>query len=481
MVKQYGFILFLVLLWVSGAFCKPLEGTRPNILFFLGDDQAKFDSTVYGNAHAPTPVTSRLAEEGLVFEMAFTGQAICAPSRSMLYTGRYPIQNGCFINHTEIRPGIRTLPSLLQDAGYDVILAGKSHVGPLEQFPWTHRFLPVKKEGLPRPWIPIEEIKAYFSSVTNKPFCMIVASEFPHPPHIKKTPFDPDDVVLPPYVYDNEHTRVKYTEAYASIAEKERELDAVLQALDISGLTENTIVFYADDHGTYRGKFTVFDSGLNVAFMVRWPGKIKPGRTDALTSFCDFIPTVLALAGAKEVEGLDGKSLLPVLQGTTSIHHSYVYGVGTNQGIQRRSLFPVRSVHDSRYHYIYCFNSMERLERDRLAGKEISWFRSYGANQFSDMPEVLLFDTQEDPFELNNRAEDPELASVKRRLHKALFEHLTQQRDFLTPDGPLPIFKTGQHPLDESNPKFEYKVPATLEGSLGAALVDPHALTSPSE
>ena len=81
-----------------------------------------------------------------MFDCAFTGQAICAPSRSMLYTGLYPVRNGCFINHTEIRSGVKTLPVYLKALGYDVILAGKSHVNPMDQFPWTEWFRPQEQE-----------------------------------------------------------------------------------------------------------------------------------------------------------------------------------------------------------------------------------------------------------------------------------------------------------------------------------------------
>ena len=86
---------------------------------------------------------------------------------------------------------------------------------------------------------------------------------------------------------------------------------AILDLVDRHDLKNDTIVFYADDHGMARGKFTVYKSGLNVAFMVRWPGNIAPGRSNALISFADFLPTVLDLVNNKEVSPLpnfDGKA-----------------------------------------------------------------------------------------------------------------------------------------------------------------------------
>lgn len=463
------------LVGVNGTTLK--KGLRPNIVFFLADDQSKFDHTVYGNEMAPTPTVEALAEEGLVFEHAYTGQAICAPSRSMLYTGLEPIRNGCFINHTAIRPGVRTITHYMAELGYEVILAGKSHVSPSEQFEWTKRFRPVSVEGLPRSSIPIEEIDAFLAAPSDKPFCMIVASEYPHPPHFKDTPFLPDDVKLQPFIEETDSNLLAAARYYASIAEKEKELAAVLDSLEQHGLKKDTIVFYSDDHGSKRGKFTVYDTGLNVAFMVRWPGQIKAGRSDALISYSDFVPTVIELAGGVVPEGLDGKSLLPLFEGNTDKHHDYVYGVATNQGIQRRSLFPIRSVHDGRYHYIFNFNSMERLERDLVAGLEIDYFREYGAKKYKSVPEEELYDTEVDPFELSNLADKDRLAGIKARLKTELFRHIASQGDFLTETGSLPVFKLRKHELDESNPEFDYYVPEDLEGSLEGKKVEPYAIT----
>ena len=135
---------------------------RPNIIIFVADDQSLFDYGFYGNDSVPTKAIDAFAKESLVFESAYTGQAICAPSRSMLYTGLYPIRNGCFINHTSIRPEVKTLPYYLKAVGYDVVLAGKSHVNPTESFPWTDWFRPEKIEGKPRPDLPFNKMNGFF-------------------------------------------------------------------------------------------------------------------------------------------------------------------------------------------------------------------------------------------------------------------------------------------------------------------------------
>ncbi len=455
-----------------------LRGTRPNIVFFLADDQSFPDHAINGNTKVPAPTTLAFSKEALVFDRAYTGQAVCAPSRSMLYSGLYPIRNGCFLNHYSVRSGVKTIAAYLRELDYQVILAGKSHVNPSSQFPWSEHMNPVREPGLPRPVIPLAQMDRFIANSGDQPFCMIVASEYPHGPYIKDTPFTATDIQMPPYLPSTEGNLRRATQYYASIAQKEKEFQAVLNLLKQHNRESDTLVLYADDHGADMGKFTVSDRGLRVAFMARWPGKIATGRTAALTSFADFVPTAIELAGGTAPEYLDGKSLLPVLSGSTSKHHDYVYGVSHNQGIQRRSVFPQRSVHDGRYHYVWNFNNMERIERDRAAGKAINYFLERGAKEHG-LPEEQLFDTQTDPFEFKNLAEDPELAGTKARLKAALFAWMEQQNDHLSEDGAITLFAVKKHSLNQTEKQFNYTVPEQHSAPV-AGLVDPHASTQPN-
>lgn len=454
------------------------KGERPNIVLFLADDQSYFDHAIHGNQAVPTPVTEAFSKEALVFERAYTGQAICAPSRSILYSGLYPIRNGCFINHTAVRPGVRTIAHYLKALDYDVILAGKSHVNPREQFPWTEHILPERQAGLPRPVIPLEAMDRYITQNKGKPFCMIVASEYPHGPYIRETPFSPQDIQLAPYLPKTAPNLNRATQYYASIQQKEIEFASVLELIDEHGISANTLVLYADDHGADMGKFTVSERGLRVAFMARWPGKIARGRTDALSSFVDFLPTAIELAGGVVPAGLDGKSLLPVLTGHSSENHDYVYGVSHNQGIQRRSVFPQRSISDGRYRYIFSFNSLDRLERDRAAGKAINYFVERGAKEHN-AEEEQLYDTHTDPYELENLSDDLKYAQLKDRLRSQLFTWMRSQNDHLREDGPITLFDVERGKLNVPAPQFDYQVPIAHVGPVDG-LVDPHTCTSPN-
>ncbi len=138
--------------------------SKPNIIFYLADDQDIGDYGSYGNPLIHTPAADRLASEGMLFTSAFTGQAICAPSRSQLYTGNYPLKNGAFLNHVSVKRDQVSISKYLADEGYEVILAGKSHVKPESVFKWDHEWDHVSKEGVPREYIPLEQIEAYFQS-----------------------------------------------------------------------------------------------------------------------------------------------------------------------------------------------------------------------------------------------------------------------------------------------------------------------------
>ena len=450
---------------------------RPNIILFVADDQSLFDYGFYGNDSVPTKAIDAFAKESLVFESAYTGQAICAPSRSMLYTGLYPIRNGCFINHTSIRPEVKTLPSYLKAVGYDVVLAGKSHVNPTESFPWTDWFRPEKSEGKPRPDLAFNKMNGFFEN-TSKPFCMVVASEYPHGPFFEKTPFDPEDVELEPFRAKTIQERKVNARYYANIQEGNGEFARLLSMLDKNKLSANTILIYTSDHGMFRGKFTVYGSGLRVPFMVRWPGKINPGRTGALVSFADVLPTLLDIAGGDIPRDLDGKSMLPIWLETTDKGQDFVYGVGESQGIQDRSLFPQRSVNDGRYNYIYSFNSLERLQRDQKKGVKPDYFRERDARRFSGRAEEELYDTLNDPYEMNNIADKKEIALIKNNLRRELFSWMKRQGDYLKPDGKLPYFVPKMHWMDEPNKNFNYSVPEKFIGSLKGNYVSAHDLTA---
>ena len=154
----------------------------PNIFIYISDDQNQWDYGAYGNPEVSTSGADRLAREGIKFNNAYTSQAICSPSRSQLFTGLYPIKNGCMANHLPVK-NVKEINSLLKPLGYEVILAGKGHIYPNKKFKWSKFFGKEKSRQ-----IPLNKVEDYIKN-TNKPYCIIFSSDYPHGPYPKETPY----------------------------------------------------------------------------------------------------------------------------------------------------------------------------------------------------------------------------------------------------------------------------------------------------
>lgn len=459
--------LILLACCLAGMCAEAIASKKPNFVFFLSDDQLKADYGCYGLPLDLTPITDQLAKEGLVFDQMFTTQAICAPSRSSLFTGQYPIRNGCFINHIGVRQGTKTVYDALKPLGYEIALAGKVHVQPRSVFRWDTYIAYGSSKDLP-----LDKIDQYLESARNKRFCLFITSNFPHGPYPRTPQFPADRTIRHPHIKSSSNKAL--AGYYDHIAKKEKELERVLAMLKKHGLESNTVFCYSADHGNGAdAKYSVYDRGLNVPFIVRWPGKIKPARTDALVSYVDILPTFVEIAGGKLPKNVDGKSFYPLLKGQAQQHHQTVFGLMTQQGVLATHVFPRRSARGKRYHYIRNFNTLERIRRDERAGKKIDPFHRLGAAKHPDTPEEELYDAKTDPFELVNLAQDPRYAKIKAQLKQEMFSWMKQQNDFLTIDGKIPYLKS-KHPVDQSGEK--YTCPPELAGTVKEYL-DPHELT----
>lgn len=442
---------------------------KPNIIFYLADDQDIYDYGCYGNEKVNTSAVDRLAKEGILFTNAFTAQAICAPSRSQLFTGKYPLKNGCFANHTATKPNIESVTSHMKQLGYEVVLAGKSHVKPSSVYEWDREWQPVPKKGVPRDYIPLDSIESYFKT-SDKPFCMFITSKYPHGKYFDAENPKAEDIKLYPFNANKKNDKAfvkKKAGYYRSIEEDNTQLESVLKLVD-SYLTDNTLFIYSADHGV-SGKFTVKDIGLKVPFVVRWPKVIKANTTsNQLIHYTDVLPTFMDITGGNATNDIDGKSFLPLLKGEDIQINEYVYGVRTNQNILNSEVFPSRMIRDKRYKYIRNFNSAEVVEQNLTGKPNIDYFIKRGAKAFKNEPFEELYDMQSDPFEQYNLANKPELKLVKEKLIKDLFVWMKTQNDFLSEDnGNMPLITPKGNrgfKLDKDTPRR--KIPDSIKNTL---------------
>ncbi|WP_298551276.1 sulfatase [uncultured Algibacter sp.] len=443
--------------------------TKPNLIFYLADDQDVYDYGCYGNEKVKTVAVDRLAKEGMLFNNAFTAQAICAPSRSQLFTGNYPLKNGCFANHTATRPNIKSVTTQMKNLGYEVVLAGKSHVKPASVYQWDKEWEPVPKKDVPRDYIPLDSIESYFQS-TKKPFCMFITSKYPHGKYFDVENPKAEAIKFFPFNEDKKNDKAfvkKKAGYYRSIEEDNTQIEGVLKLVD-EYLGDNTLFIYSADHGV-SGKFTVKDIGLKVPFVARWPKVIKPGSTsNQLIHYTDVLPTFMNIAGGKSPEDMDGNSFLPILQGEDVEVNKYVYGVRTNQNILNSEVFPSRMIRNQRYKYIQNFNSLEVVEQNLTGKPNVDYFIKRGANKYKSEPFEELYDLLNDPYEQNNLAKNGELQAIKERLKKDLFSWMKSQGDILDESlGNMPIItpkgKKG-FKLDQDTPRR--KIPDSIKNTL---------------
>lgn len=420
----------------------------PNIVLFLSDDHAQRDTGCYGNKVINTPNIDRLASEGMRFDEAYSMTPTCVPSRTSIYTGLGPHRHGSHENHSRIDQGVKTLPQYLSTLGYQVLLAGKTHVKPLNAYPfdlmdtegdWNSVIV---KEG--------SEVEQFLSSNAAKkePFCLVIATNNPHVPWPKETEYNPADVQLHPYHLDTPDTRKAMANYYSDVTNMDRELGRTLDLLDQNGLSGNTAFIYTSDHGPQfpHGKWELYDYGINVPFIVRWPGKVAPGtHSDAMISLVDILPTIMGMTGGSLTGDIDGKSILDVATGKIVDHREVIYATHTRD--LNMNYFPIRAVRNDRYKYIWnlaperaftnhitnsnnfeknggedLWNSwLERANNDKKARDKV--------RQYQHRPKEELYDLQEDPHELKNLAGDPELNETKEQLRRRLKEWMRQQGD----------------------------------------------------
>jgi len=428
------------------------QPTKPNILVIMADDCTYNDLPVYGGKNAITPNIDKLASEGLVFNRAYLSSAMCQPCRAELYTGLYPMRNGCAWNHSSCQPHITSMPHHLGSLGYRVGLAGKVHVKPAKVFPFT-KVRGFEASCVRNPTRPhnLQGISRFMENNQGRPFCLVVALVEPHVPWVMGdiSKYPPAALKLPPNIADTPRTREEFSRYFAEIAYMDKQLGDILRALDQSGQADNTLVLFTSEQGSqFPGcKWTNWDTGLHTALIARWPGKVPLGkRTDALVQYADVLPTLVDAAGGNAARHkYDGTSFLPVLRGVKSTHRRFVYGMHNN--IPEGPAYPVRTISDGQYRYIRNLQPDEIYIEKHLmgwAGKGelnnpywATWIRDAWTNRhtyklvkrYMHRPAEQLYHTAKDPYEMNNLAEDPAVSDRKIRLRSELNRWMEEQGD----------------------------------------------------
>lgn len=432
-----------------------LAADRPNILWITCEDiSANLGS--YGDPDAITPHLDRFAEQGVRYTQAYSTAGVCAPSRSGLITGMYPSSLGTQYMRCRNQPPeyVRAYSAYLRDAGYyctnnskedyNFIAADDSWDESSRNAHWRNR-----KDGQP------------FFAIFNFTTTHESQIRLPAERYAERTAAltedqrrDPDAIRIPGYLPDTPTVRRDWANVHELITALDLQVAEVLEELDAAGLADDTIVWFYSDHGVGlpRGKRWLYQSGMHVPLIIRFPEKYRdlapgaPGSaTDRLVSFIDFGPTLLSLAGVEIPGHMQGQAFLG---GQESSPRRYVHGA-RDRTDERPDV--IRAVTDGRYKYLrnfrpdlpyfqyisYMYEMPTMQEWQRLAddgeliGPPAAWM-------LGRKPIEELYDLRADPDEVVNLAESPEHAEVLERFRGELRRWMREIRDVaLIPEAEL--------------------------------------------
>ncbi len=445
---------------------------QPNVLLVFGD-QWRAQATGYaGNVNVQTPNLDRLVGESVSFGHAVAGCPVCSPYRASLLTGQYPLTHGVFVNDVYLRPNPHSLAHAFAGQGYATAYIGKWHVGGHGR---SNYIPPEQRQGFDY-WKALEcthdyHHSAYYASDSDEkltwegydaiaqtrdaqryiaercadagrreqPFLLVLSWGPPHAPY-RTAPkayqalYDPAEIVLRPNVPESP-SQSSLMEDLAGYYAHCTALDAcmgdLLQTLRACGIEEETIVVFTSDHGDMLGSHDRFkkqqpwDESIRVPFLLRYPALLgRDGRAlDALIDAPDIMPTLLGLCGLPipgSVEGLD--------------YSGYVQG-GPDPSDGAALLM--------------CPQPFGQWSAPRHGGREYRGLRTarYTYTRTLDGP-WLLYDSEQDPYQMENLVDRPAYADLVRELDTWLQRRLDALGDEFLPG--MEYIRQWGYPVDET-------------------------------
>jgi N-sulfoglucosamine sulfohydrolase len=348
---------------------------NPNFLFLTADDLNYNSVGAFGcKVDGITPHLDRLAREGMCFENAHVTIAVCQPSRQCLMTGLYPHHNGA-LGFDPISENIPTLTQILRENGYFTGIIGKvEHLQPQRKFCWDYCDDVFNFDNLHgrSPYIYRRDSKAFFDKVkeAGKPFFFMVNSHDPHRPFAGSEDelsrfygyntfasryYKSEEAELPGFLPDLPEVRKELAQYYSSVHRCDETMGGVLQALEESGMADNTLVIFLSDNGMAFpfAKANCYLNSTKTPFIARWPGLVagaSKNREDFISGI-DFTPTILEAAGLEGKMDCDGRSYLALLTGGKQPDRDMVY-TQFNTTAAKNS-YPMRCIQSRDFGYIF--------------------------------------------------------------------------------------------------------------------------------
>jgi arylsulfatase A-like enzyme len=430
---------------------KPVK--RPNVLWITVEDMSP-NLGCYGDKYATTPNIDRLAAESVRYTNVFATAPVCSPVRSCLVTGVIATSMGTSNLRSQfpIPPEFKGTASYLRDAGYYCTNNVKTDYN-------TSNASKLIKAC----WDQCSSKAHWRGKKANQPFFAIFNNMVTHQSRSMVMPYaqfargvqsklseserhDPAKAPLPPCYPDTLITRRTVARYYDCISVMDKNTAAILKQLEDDGLADETIVFFYSDHGAGlpRHKRLVLDSGLRVPLMIRFPKKYqhlapaKPGETiDRMLSFVDFPPTLLSILGIEPPKYMQGQVFLGPKSAKPQTH---IYAARDRVD---EAYDLARCVRDSNWLYVRnymphlsynqpsFYSDMGEIRKDitalAAAGKLTTTAQKHYAGP--TRPREELYDTANDPHQINNLASDPQQTARVKKMRKLLRAWMLDVKD----------------------------------------------------
>ncbi|HPA19098.1 MAG TPA: sulfatase-like hydrolase/transferase [Verrucomicrobiae bacterium] len=466
------------------------ETARPNILWLTAEDICP-NLGCYGDKYAVTPTLDRFAAGAVRYTRAFGITGVCAPNRSCLITGVFPTRLGSqgMRSSTALPPSVKCFTEYLRAAGYYCSNNAKTDYNfPVPATAWDEcsRKAHYKDRGPGQP----------FFAVFNHEVCHEGQIRVPEPKYQQNTRrlapdqrHDPAGAPVPPFHPDMPEVRRDWARYYDNITAMDYQIGDRLRELEEGGLAEDTIVFFFGDNGTGLPsmKKWIWEGGIHVPLMVRFPEKWRhlapaaPGATtDRMVSFVDFAPTILALCGVTVPAHMQG---LAFLGEGAARPREYVHAIRDRMA-ERFDI--VRVVRDPRYQYHRNFmphltwsqfvsyteamptmRAWRRLADDgRLTGPAARYFQT-------TKPVEELYDTEADPYQVNNLAASESCRGALERLRAECARWMTETGDLgLLPEHEMVVRVDGSTPYEIATDARKNPLPKLLAAAEVANRMD---------
>ena len=429
-----------------------------NLIVVFGDEMRGQAMSCAGDPNVRTPNMDRMAAEGRMFSHAFSNSPVCTPARGMMLTGLFPNTHGAIVNDLPVHTDVPSIAWTLQNCGYRCGYVGKWHLGGI---PRSRRIPPgPDRLGFDAFWaswnchhdyfepkyfvnddteptvadgyeptvqtdLALVFMRDHFAEHEGNPFCLFLSWGPPHSPYTPWPPasnemYNPDELILRPNCPDTPDHRRDLAGYYAHITALDAELGRILDFVDESGHTEDTLIVFTSDHGSMLGsqghyhKQQPWGESLSVPLIMRGPKRLRGAESDLLFSLLDFAPTILGLLGAPVPVRMQGRDLSP------QIAHGAPY--------------PRRVIYLAEF---FCV--------DQAGGQGIKPWRGVKTNRCTYARTAegpwVLYDDVADPFQLENLVDDPSVRDVRNRLDEELDMQMARFNDrIMTPDEALNHF-----------------------------------------